>query len=103
MQISEVKSTTVTLPSGFVLAVDYCELQLPADSYAIIQAALITHDELLPTAQPLELTTHDAKAKLKKLLAAHGKDFWEDSTFFSTAEAVANDNQILAERAGENE
>ena len=103
MQISEVKSTTVTLPSGFVLAVDYCELQLPADSYAIIQAALITHDELLPTAQPLELTTYEAKAKLKKLLAAHGKDFWEDSTFFSIAEAVANDNQTLAERASEYE
>lgn len=103
MQISEVKSTAVTLPSGFVLAVAYCDLQLPANNYAIIQAALITHDELLPTAQPLELTTYDAKAKLKKLLAAHGKDFWEDSTFFSTAEAFANDNQILAERAGENE
>jgi hypothetical protein len=37
------------------------------------------------------------------LLAAHGKDFWEDSTFFSITEAIANDNQTLAERAGENE
>jgi hypothetical protein len=103
MQISEVKSTTVTLPSGFVLAVDYCELQLPADSYAIIQAALITHDELLPTAQPLELTTQDAKAKLKALLAGHGKNFWEDSTFFSIDEAVANDAKTLKEWAGKDE
>ena len=103
MQISEVKSTTATLPSGFVLAVEYCDIELKANSYAIIQAALITHDELLPAAQPLELTTYEAKAKLKKLLAAHGKDFWEDSTFFSITEAVANDNQTLAERAGENE
>lgn len=103
MQISELKNTTATLPSGFVLAVEYCDLELKANSYVIIQAAAIVHDELLPTAQPLELTTHDAKAKLKKLLAAHGKDFWEDSTFFSIAEAAANDANILAERAGEYE
>lgn len=103
MQISEIKNTTATLPSGFVLLVAYCELQLKANSYAIIQAVAIVHDELLPLAQPLDLTTQDAKAKLKALLAGHGKNFWEDSTFFSIDEAAANDAKTLKEWAGKDE